>query len=257
MKNLNRLLIAMLLLVAFSSTALAQSNPCGGKAMNPCNPCAKNTHYFHVADPMGRNSITFTSKAPLEDIVGTSREITGHIMFDPQNPQNGVHGELIVPVASFNTGIPLRDEHLQGKDWLDAASYPNIKLTIKSVKKVKEVKKTSEYQTYDLIIQGELFFHGQTKRIEIPGRFTFMKESDKTKMALPGDLLAARASFEIELDDYGVTGPKGAGIVGSKVGESIAIDVSFRASNADARMAGNPCNPCGGKAMNPCNPQSK
>ncbi len=58
-------------------------NPCGGKAKNPCNPCggkggvpgiavnpchAKHGTVFYVADPMGRNQVTFTSEAPLEDI---------------------------------------------------------------------------------------------------------------------------------------------------------------------------------------------
>jgi len=82
---------------------------------------------------------------------------------------------------------------------------------------------------------------------------------------MPGDLVAVRASFEVRLADFGITGPVGAGLVGSKVSESITIAVSFRGSNADQRMAGNPCigkamnagNPCGGKAMNPCHPDGK
>ena len=46
-----------------------------------------------------------------------------------------------------------------------------------------------------------------------------------------------------------------ADLVGSKVGETIQIDVSVMGSTVSASMAANPCNPCGGKAaMNPCNP---
>ena len=72
---------------------------------------------------------------------------------------------------------------------------------------------------------------------------------------MPGDLLAARASFEVSLADFGIAGPKGMDLVGSKVGETIQIDVSVMGSTVSASMAANPCNPCGGKAaMNPCNP---
>jgi len=154
MRSSNRLMLIALLLIAFSNLAWAEKdpgNPCSGKMeVGPDNPCAKNGSNFQVADPMGRNSVTFTSEVPLEDIVGTSSEVSGHIVFDPQNPQKGGQGELIVPVSSLNTGTPLRNEHLQGKDWLDADRYPEIVFTIESVKNIKEIKKTAEFQTYDV-----------------------------------------------------------------------------------------------------------
>jgi polyisoprenoid-binding protein YceI len=205
---------------------------------------------------MGRNSVTFTSAAPLEDIVGTSREIAGHIVFDPSNPQKGGHGKLTVSVASWNTGIPLRDEHLLGADWLNAEKFPNITLEIESVKDIKSVKQNGDFQTFDVTLVGTLSFHGQTRPVEIPGRFTYLKESEQTRAAMPGDLLAARAEFDVALADYGITGPKGMDLIGTKVGQTITVAVSFRASNAAASMAANPCNPCGGKktAGNPCNP---
>lgn len=52
---------------------------------------------------MGRNAVTFKSEAPLEYIVGTSNALTGHVVFDPNQPSEGVRGELTVPVASLRT----------------------------------------------------------------------------------------------------------------------------------------------------------
>lgn len=261
MKRIRQSILTVALALALGGMVAAQGNPCnpcGGKkdgsAMNPCNPCGMRGTHFTIGDSMGRNSATFTSAAPLEDIVGTTRDITGYIVFDPANPQKGGHGELIIPVKSLNTGIPMRDEHLQGKDWLDAEQYPDIVLTISKTEYVKEVKATPEFQTYDVVLIGKLAIHGKTLPVRIPGRFTFLMESEKTRQAMPGDMLAARASFDVSLEDYNISGPGGSGLIGSKVGESIAISVSFRASNASAGMAENPCNPCGGKAMNPCNP---
>jgi len=275
---MKRTALTLTLVLLMALPVFAQGNPCnlcGGKATNPCNPCgdkatnacnpcgdkvavnpcfAKMGTVFYVDDPMARNTITFKSEAPLEDIIGTSNQITGYLVFDPSNPKKGGRGELVVPVSTLNTGIPMRDGHLQGKDWLNAGAHPNITLKISNVSDVKEVKSTSGYQTYDVKMTGQLAFAGHTKNVEFPGRITYLKESDMTRSKMPGNLLAARASFEVRLADFGVRGPAGMDLVGSKVGESIAIDVSLMGSSAAPMMADNPCNPCGGKAGNPCNP---
>jgi polyisoprenoid-binding protein YceI len=210
---------------------------------------------FHVQDPMGRNTVTFKSEAPLEDIIGTTNQVTGKIVFDPKHPENGGHAELFVSTAAFNTGIPLRDEHLRGADWLNSAKYSQITLKISKVKDIKEVKSSSTSATYELYVLGELTLRGKTQAISFPARVTYLKESEMTSQKMPGDLLAARASFEVSLADFGITGPKGMDLVGSKVGETIQIDVSLMGSTASASVASNPCNPCGGKAAkNPCNP---
>jgi polyisoprenoid-binding protein YceI len=254
--------VVMALVIGAEELANAQSNP--------CNPCGKKESVFHVNDPMSRNSITFKSEAPLEDIVGTSNQVTGRIVFDPRQPDKGGFAQLTVPVASFNTGIPMRDEHLQGADWLDAAQYGDVTLRINTITNFKEVKSTATYVTYDVDVDGELSLHGITRAVAFPARITYLQETEKTRAKLAGDLLAARASFEVRLSDYGITGPAGADLIGSKVGETIEIDVSLMGSTASASvaanpcgdkaaMAHNPCNPCGGKAgksgaENPCNP---
>ena len=216
---------------------------------------------FHVNDPMSRNTVTFTSEAPLEDIIGTTNQITGYVVFNPENPTKGGHGKLIVPVGSLKTGIPLRDEHLLSGDWLAAKEYPDIVFDIEKVTDVKVVKKTKEFATYELHLSGPLTLHGKTRTVQVPAVITYMAESDKTRQKMEGDLLAGRASFEVGLKDFGVTGFDG--VVGSKVSESIQIDVRFVATNKGAgaenpcggKKAMNPCNPCGGKeAKNPCNP---
>jgi polyisoprenoid-binding protein YceI len=212
---------------------------------------------FHVQDPMGRNTVTFKSEAPLEDIIGTTNQVTGKIVFDPEHPEKGGHGELTVLAAAFNTtGIPLRDEHLQGADWLNAGKYSEITLKIDKVKDVKEVQSSAASATYELYVVGELTLRGKSKAVSFPARITYLKESEATKQKMPGDLLAARASFQVALADFGITGPTGAGLIGSKVGETIEVEVSLIGSTAGASMASNPCNPCGGKAeaKNPCNP---
>jgi polyisoprenoid-binding protein YceI len=244
MKYLNLFPFFMFLMMSFSHA----------QTPNPCNPCNKSGTVFHFNDQMSRNTVTFKSEAPLEDIIGTTNQINGYFSFDPKNPEKGGHGEFEVPVISLNTGIPLRDEHLRSADWLDANAYSNIKLKVKQVKNMKPVKVNNEVATYDIILVADFSLHGKTKTLEIPGRITYMKESKMTKTKMPGDLLAARANFDVQLSDYGVRGPAGKGLIGTKVGEVISLEVSLTGTSAGNAMATNPCNPCGGKAMNPCNP---
>jgi len=272
-------LIGLLLL---TSPAFAQDNPCAGKADNPCskkaknpcgkkadNPCAKtparksagpvpavDPEYagqgtvFIVNDPVKRNAVSFGSTAPLEDFIGTTNQVYGYIVFDPAHPDRGVKGEFRIPVKSLDTGIPLRNEHLQGKQWLDAAKYPDITLKFESATNVRLVKKGEGFQTYRMTLSGGLTMHGVTRRMTIPIRVTHLVESEKTRTRMPGDLLAGRAEFSVRLSNFKVKGMKG--VVGSKVGETIDLKVSVMGSAPTA--AGNPCakNPCAGKADNPC-----
>lgn len=193
---------------------------------------------FHVQDPMGRNAITFKSLAPLEDIVGTTNQITGQIVFDPLKPDKGVHAKFAVPVASLNTGIPLRDEHLRSADWMDANGYPEIGLVVDTIEKIEPVKTSDEAKTFDAVVSGTFSMRGMSKAVSFPARVTWLKESEMTQKRLPGDLLAVRAGFEIALEDFGVTGPKGAGLVGSKVGKTITVEVNLMGNTAPPAESG-------------------
>ena len=104
-------------------------------------------------------------------------------------------------------------------------------MKITGVKDVKEVKSSAAASTYDLTVMGNFTLNGKTNKVEFPGRITYLKESEATKAKMPGDLLAARASFSIALKDYGITGPEGMDIIGSKIGENIEIEVSIMGSN--------------------------
>ncbi len=194
------ILLTVFVLAAAAGPALAQAknpcNPCGGKMATPkipaINPChAKFGQVFYFADSMERNQVTFTSSAPLEDIVGTTNQVVGYLAFDPQDPRKGVQGQFKVAVKDLDTGIPLRDEHLASEMWLDAQSYPDITFTIESAKRIHALKNSPEYQTYRMILVGQLSIHGRTQQVAVPARITYLLESEKTQMKGPGNLLGA------------------------------------------------------------------
>ncbi|MBI4720743.1 MAG: YceI family protein [Chitinivibrionia bacterium] len=222
-KNRIAVMAAFTFLLASSMIWAQSGHEAGAGAVKPV---------FYVSDPVGRNAVTFKSQAPLEDIIGTTSEITGHIMFDPQHPNKGIHAQFAVPVASLKTGIPLRDEHLRGVDWFDAAQHPTIELVVDTIKKLDTVKATDASITFDAIVSGEFTIRGKKAPVEFKARVTYLRETEATQKRLPGDLLAIRAELELTLSDFGITGPKGMGIIGSKVGETIAVGVSIMGNTA-------------------------
>lgn len=275
-------IVGSLFLLVFANTlTFGQDNPCnpcGGKtATNPCNPCGKKAAYepaldpshakhgtvFYATDPMGRNNVTFTSEAPLEDITGTTNKIHGYLAFDPQYPRKGLRGHMVVPVADLTTGIPLRDEHMRSADWLNAEAYPTITYFIERTDDIKEIKRSALATTYDMTLIGNFELRGETHEIHVPVRVTFLRESEQTKQKMPGDLLGVRAHFNVPLKDYGITGGAMGQVVGTKLSDTINIEVSLFASSSkpDTDMAANPfnpCNPCAGKkAADPSNPSDK
>lgn len=240
------------------------ANPCGEKVANPCNPCsgkaavamnpcfAKMGTVFYVDDPQERNMVAFTSKAPLEDMVGTANALIGYLVFDPGKPGKGVRGSVAVPVKKMDTGIPLRDEHMQSEAWLNAEQHPHIKFTVTESKDLKLVKRGDGFSTYEVTLVGPFTVNGVTKQREILARIVYLEESEKTETKRPGNLLAVRAEFQVSLADHKIKGFQG--VVGSKISESIEVEVSIFSSDQAPEGAANPCNPCGGKAANPCNP---
>lgn len=251
--------IALTALFAAAGPAAAQENPCNpcGKAAKTAeNPCAKAAgSVFWVADPMKRNLVSFRSSAPLEDIVGTTNEVHGQLMFDPKQPDAGIRGEIRVSVAALSTGIALRDEHLRSGDWLDATKYPEIRFVIDGTRSVRLDKRGEGFSTWDVTVTGTLALHGQERKVEVAAKVTYLEESKATRAKLPGNLLASRAHFSLKLSEFGVKGFKG--VVGSKVSDVIELDVSLMGSSVRPEQAENPCNPCGKGAENPCSKGAK
>jgi polyisoprenoid-binding protein YceI len=173
----------------------------------------------------GRDAqVTFTSDAPLEHIKGTSNEVIGYIVRAPGDTPRLVSGEFHLPVASLDTGIPMRNEHLQDARWLDAAMSPDVVFMLAETADVKESKRGDGYTAYDATLVGDMTIKGQTREVRIPATITLMPESDKTKARAPGDLMAIRAAFPVRLSDYSVASGDPA-LEAGKVSDEITLDV--------------------------------
>ena len=165
-------------------------------------------------DKIRPNQIEWVSDAPMEQIKGSAPSVTGTLKIDPAKLE-AMTGKISFPVKEMKTGNATRDRHLAGKDWLDAESFPNISFEIAKVKVVSVVGDKAK-----LMAEGSMELHGVKARMSIPVTVTWKAGSAQTAH-VPGDWVKIDTKFSVKLGDYKIAG-KG-GIVGSKVGETIAI----------------------------------
>jgi polyisoprenoid-binding protein YceI len=163
----------------------------------------------NTADIKGQAN--FVSEAPVEKIEGTG-DAMGTLSLDLADIST-IKGNIKVPVASMKTGNDTRDDHMRAAEWLDAAACPDIAFEVKSAKVVSSETK-GEVTEHTLEVSGAFSVHCKTKD-------TTVKASLKVK----GDKVKISSSFDIALADFEVKGK--AGVVGEKVGKSIAIQVSL------------------------------
>lgn len=211
-----------LAVAAQPASPIASATSDGKTLVVPKSESAKGTVYYAITDK--DRQIYFESNAPLENIKGQSNDVIGYAVLSSSKPGSLVAGEWHLPVDSMKTGIELRDEHLTGKDWLDAGSYPNIVVQVREFKDARETKRTAAFTSFSGTLVADLTLHGVTRTIDIPkSSITLMSESDSTRKVAKGDLMAIRSKFTVTLADHEVSHP----VIGEKVAKDVEINVSL------------------------------
>lgn len=173
----------------------------------------------------GGSRVTFVSDAPLETITGLTTKVVGTITMDPADISKA-KGKFKVPVASLRTGDDLRDEHLRGKNWLDAKSNPHVHFEITEV--VKGSKALKPNKDTKVKVKGKLTVNGITQKIVAEGKVRWIPLTDELKKTpgINGDVLRIKADFSTKLEDHHVSVPS---IVRLKVSNDINVSVDIRA----------------------------
>ncbi len=188
---------------------------------------ARGAKAFYVDTAAGRNQVAIFSESTLEDFTIVCNEVAGEWQFNPQHVE-AIKGHFSIKVEDLHTGIDLRDHHLRSSDWLDAAKYPLITVTID---RAEDVKKTTA-NTASMALVGKCSVHGVTREVRIPAVLTYLDETPKTMERVKGDLTRLRAEFQIKLSDYQVQGPVGSDTIGLKVANSLPIKASVFGSTS-------------------------
>lgn len=182
---------------------------------------------FYINDEMKRDIVTFTSKAPLETVIGKTGEITGFIEVDLEDISETAMARFEVDLASVKTGIGLRDRHMR-QQYLETDKYPKAVFELAGIKTTGETSLIGN-QPIDMILEGDFTVHGVSKKVEVSVTATYMKETEETKARLPGDLLHIIGTFDVYLSDHNIKRPQ---FVFLKLDDRQKIDLDFFASTA-------------------------
>ncbi|MBK8172860.1 MAG: YceI family protein [Sandaracinaceae bacterium] len=172
----------------------------------------------------GGSRVQFVSDAPLETITGVTSGLSGEVSVDPANLAT-VAGRVQASVASLRTGVDLRDEHLRGESWLDAAHHPSATFEVTGVEGATALRPN---EAVNVRVRGRFTIHGVTREITTTGRVRLIPLTPELARTpgINGDVLRIQATFTVRLTDYNVSVPLP---VRLKVANDIQVTVDLRA----------------------------
>ncbi len=161
-------------------------------------PVAAAERAFTVGGDDKNTNITFESETDFETILGRTNSASGSVVADLEAGSGSV--DVRVPVASLDTGIALRNKHLQSGDWLDAKKHPEIRFVSRSVRKLAD-------GAWEL--EGDFSLHGASQPVTVRAQVRpIPAEAAKAAGLGKGDWLRVSAPFELKLSDFGIAVPQ-------------------------------------------------
>jgi polyisoprenoid-binding protein YceI len=145
--------------------------------------------------------------------------VKGHFKTFTGTGETNVNGtlrsaELTIDVASINTNVEARDNHLRSPDFFDVAKFPSI--TFRSTK--------IEQKGTEITIIGDLTMRGVKKPVKLTGELT------KVVTDPWGNQRSALAvSAKINRKDWGLEWNQALEAGGWAVGEEVKLNVEFEA----------------------------
>jgi polyisoprenoid-binding protein YceI len=132
----------------------------------------------------------FTIRHVVSKASGSFSDITGVINIDRANLANS-NVDAKIKVASINTSLAKRDEHIKKPEYLDAVSFGEITFVSKKI----EAKSATEG-----LMTGDFTMHGVTKEITFPFKVLGFGNDP-----WGGQRSGFEASTMIKASDYGFT----------------------------------------------------
>ena len=145
------------------------------------------------------NLVRFVSKAPLETFDGTTDHIAGHVTLNPKALGEWIDVYLEVDLATFDTGIGLRNRHMR-ENHLETDKYPMATLRGGRVHEVSATQLEPK-RPVTLEIEGILELHGVQKALRVTVELTYSLED-----GIPQ--LSVFSRFEVKLSDFDIPRPK-------------------------------------------------
>jgi polyisoprenoid-binding protein YceI len=154
------------------------------------------TATYHVV-PGDGTEVVFESKAPLESFEGRTAGVSGWCRFDPDDLAAGVELEIAVDLASFDTGLGKRNQHMR-ENHLETDRFPQAFFRGGTVNPTGASAALAAGETSTVVLNGSLDLHGVKREAAV--------EVSLSRDAADG--LAVAAEFIVKLSDHEIERPK-------------------------------------------------
>ncbi len=148
----------------------------------------------------------------ISKVKGDFREFSATLVLDDEGQLNEASSDI--EVASIDTGITKRDDHLRSADFFDVNKYPKISFKSKAVRQ----------NAGNNVLIGDLTIHGVTRQVELP-----YKIKGPVKGPMGNTRIGFEASTIINRKDYGLTWSKTLETGGVIVGEELELLIDLEA----------------------------
>jgi polyisoprenoid-binding protein YceI len=146
--------------------------------------------------PGSGTEVEFISKAPLESFTGRTKQVSGWCTFDPDQLAGAVILEVAVDMASFDTGLGKRNQHMR-ENHLHTDRFPLSWLRGGTVEK-GSASSLPVGGTITFGLLGELELHGVRRPVACT--VTLSRPTE--------DTVQVTAEFPVKLADYDIERPQ-------------------------------------------------
>jgi len=152
---------------------------------------------FKITPGAQGNLIRFESKAPMESFDGSTKTVSGTLAIDPAAIADSLDLFVEVDLASFDTGVKLRNQHMC-ENHFQTEEFP--KSTFRSGKVLKGAGTSLlDCKEHEILVEGVLDLHGVKKTIQAPIKLTYAPQPGSVRMS---------TTFMVKLSDYQIPRPQ-------------------------------------------------
>jgi len=149
--------------------------------------------------PGGKNQVVFFSKAPIESFEGRTRRIEGRIVVDPAGVSDSITVHLEVDLASLDTGIARRNQHMRDNH-LETSKHPRAVFDGAAIASPAGARLEAG-KPVSFTVEGTFALHGVSRRLRITAEVTHTAQPS-------GGRLEFRTVFPVNLKDYAIRRPE-------------------------------------------------
>jgi polyisoprenoid-binding protein YceI len=169
---------------------------------------------FDIAPGLDENRVRFDSKTSIESFSGKTHQVQGYLILDPGALGDSVEVRVEVDLASLDTGIDLRNQHMR-RNHLETDKYPKAVFHGVMIRQPHPAA-LEPGRTDTLRVEGDFELHGVRRRLSVPLAVTFSPPA-----------LRVAGQFAVSLQDYKIARP---GFLTLRVGDiqKVVIDLTAR-----------------------------